>query len=212
MMQVDWQQFAPEVAALAEQPLTELDTYTRYYMADVDGLEGNDQYLYVHKNGVGIAGLSPYNYLIKSHFLSNKSELYNIPPSRIDGNREMEEIKEIRIDYKASGTDFSDVRTSGKMNKKNRNQGQNLGRHGPVLCKILLNGEELDFQTQVYCRLLESNWRLAQNPMLLVQQPSTEGFLAVIQIKPADLANVLPKFLTPQQYCEKRGILETDIL
>lgn len=80
-----------------------------------------------------------------------------------------------------------------------------------VLCEISSDGGELRYpvKAHMFGRLLELNPRLDKEPELLVQQPLTTGYLAVILPAKEDTAIQLKEFVGPEEYASAQTTTTT---
>jgi len=128
--------------------------YHQYFITDVTGRKGEDQYLNQHTNGLCIVGIAPTHPIVTKEL----------------------QIKEIHFSY------FGDP-LKNKVIGKYKKGGTFLSRDLPF-CDVTLEDDSVyKLYSCVSGSLLELNESIKKDPQLLVTKASTEGFLAIITPK-----------------------------
>ncbi|XP_067862363.1 protein Abitram [Heptranchias perlo] len=131
--------------------------FTRWYKTDVKGKPCEDHCILQHSNRICVITLAESHPVLQSG----------------------KKIKNISYQISANCS-----RLQNKVSGKSKRGGQFLTELAP-LCRITCtDGEEYTIYSCIRGRLLEVNENILQEPSLLQEKPSTEGYIAV----------VLPKF------------------
>ncbi|KAJ7991782.1 hypothetical protein DPEC_G00287440 [Dallia pectoralis] len=147
--------------------------YTRWYKTDIKGRNGEDQCVLQHSNRICVITLA------ESH------------PILQNGNT----IKSINYQISAGCS-----RLENKVSGKSKRGGQFLTELAP-LCRITCTDEvEYTIYSCIRGRLLEVNESILERPELLLQQPLTEGYIAVILPKIEECKTVTSGLLSREDY------------
>ncbi|XP_056335887.1 protein Abitram [Danio aesculapii] len=149
--------------------------FTRWYRTDLKGKSCEDHCILQHSNRICVITLA------ESHpIFQNGRKIKNINYQISDGCS--------RLKNKVSG--------------KSKRGGQFLTEFAP-LCRITCTDEqEFTIFSCIRGRLLEVNEVILNKPDLLMEKPSTEGYIAVILPKFEESKSVTEGLLTREQYEE----------
>ncbi|XP_017548282.1 protein Abitram [Pygocentrus nattereri] len=149
--------------------------YTRWYKTDMKGKPCEDHCILQHSNRICVITLA------ESHpILQNGRKIKSINYRISDGCS--------RLNNKVSG--------------KSKRGGQFLTEFAP-LCRITCTDNiEYTIFSCIRGRLLEVNEDILKQPDLLLEKPSTEGYIAVILPKLEESKSITNGLLTRQQYEE----------
>ncbi|ROK35836.1 Protein Simiate [Anabarilius grahami] len=149
--------------------------FTRWYRTDLKGKVCEDHCILQHSNRICVITLA------ESHpILQNGRKIKNINYQISDGCS--------RLNNKVSG--------------KSKRGGQFLTEFSP-LCRITCTDEqEYTIFSCIRGRLLEVNEAILNKPDLLLEKPSTEGYVAVILPKFEESKSITEGLLTREQYEE----------
>ncbi|XP_053570559.1 protein Abitram [Bombina bombina] len=149
--------------------------FTRWYKADVNGKPHEDHCVLQHSNRVCVITLAECHPALQNG-KSIKSISY-----RISANCS-------RLENKVSG--------------KSKRGAQFLTELAP-LCRISCSdGEEYTVYSCIRGRLLEVNENILENPELLKEKPSTEGYIAVVLPKFQESKTITDGLLSQKEYEE----------
>ncbi|KAG9355427.1 hypothetical protein JZ751_000265 [Albula glossodonta] len=149
--------------------------FTRWYKTDLKGKPCEDHCILQHSNRICVITLA------ESHPI-------------------LQEDKKIqRISYQISA---GCSRLQNKVSGKSKRGGQFLTELAP-LCRITsTDGEEYTIFSCIRGRLLEVNEDILTRPNLLLEKPSTEGYIAVILPKFEESKSITEGLLTRAEYEE----------
>ncbi|XP_062870259.1 protein Abitram [Trichomycterus rosablanca] len=149
--------------------------YTRWYKTDMKGRACEDHCILQHSNRICIITLADTHPILqKGHKIKN-------------------------IDYRISD---SCSRLNNKVSGKSKRGGQFLTEFAP-LCRITCTDDsEYTIFSCIRGRLLEVNEDILKRPDLLLEKPSTEGYIAVILPKLEESKTITNDLLTSKQYEE----------
>ncbi|GAQ92067.1 hypothetical protein KFL_009160030 [Klebsormidium nitens] len=169
---------AEDVKNLPERPVPAVQrNFTQYFALDVNGIQGHDQYIYRHPNGLCIVGLAP------SH------------PALQPGRN----IQRVDFNLKKDGKGHEDMK--GKL--KRNAQPLQANSH---LCKVVMDdGMVFNVRYGLQGVLLEKNSRLAEDSKLLQDKAATEGFLAILMPRPEAWVQTEKNLLSLEQYLLQKG-------
>eukprot|EP00002_Diphylleia_rotans_P020647 TRINITY_DN4000_c0_g1_i2.p1 TRINITY_DN4000_c0_g1~~TRINITY_DN4000_c0_g1_i2.p1 ORF type:complete len:180 (+),score=36.76 TRINITY_DN4000_c0_g1_i2:61-600(+) len=168
---------------MATFPKFEERSFTRYYIANVDGIEGHDQYSHRSINFILITGVANCHPLLHA-----------------DANGIQREVT--RIEYLVEAGDPDEESTWAKKKGTYRQVNPKT-----PLCKVYCtNGDEFIFYCGGTGYLIEFNERVLQDPTLLIRKPATEGFLALVLPKRGDEDASITGLMTEEAYCALRGV------
>ncbi|KAL4629873.1 protein Simiate isoform X1 [Arapaima gigas] len=164
--------------------------FTRWYKTDLKGKPCEDHCILQHSNRICVITLA------ETHPLLQKGKA----------------IKS--ISYQISSTCS---RLQNKVSGKSKRGGQFLTEFAP-LCRITSTDREeyTIFRQVIFCvrgRLLEVNTDILTRPNLLLEKPSTEGYIAVILPKFEESKSITEGLLSRAKYEEvvsKRAALKVD--
>ncbi|XP_006635895.1 protein Abitram [Lepisosteus oculatus] len=149
--------------------------FTRWYKTDLKNKPCEDHCILQHSNRICVVTLA------ESH------------PILQHGKK----IKSINYQISANCS-----RLQNKVSGKSKRGGQFLTELAP-LCRITCtDGEEYTIFSCIRGRLLEVNEDILTNPNLLLEKPSTEGYIAVVLPKFEESKIVTQGLLTPTEYEE----------
>lgn len=159
--------------------------YTRWYRADMKGKPCEDHCILQHSNRICVVTLAETHPILQSG-RTIKSINYQIS----DGCS--------RLNNKVSG--------------KSKRGGQFLTDFAP-LCRITCTDEtEYTIYSCIRGRLLEVNENILKTPTLLLERPSTEGYIAVILPKFEESKSITENLLSREEFesvVSKRNVAES---
>ncbi|KAK2921160.1 protein Abitram [Channa argus] len=159
--------------------------YTRWYRADMKGKECEDHCILQHSNRLCVVTLAETHPILQS--------------GRTIKN----------INYQISN---GCSRLSNKVSGKSKRGGQFLTELAP-LCRITCTDDsEYTIYSCIRGRLLEVNENILETPTLLLEKPSTEGYIAVILPKFEESKSITENLLSREEFecvVSKRSITET---
>ncbi|XP_032868109.1 protein Abitram [Amblyraja radiata] len=157
--------------------------FTRWYKTDVKGNLCEDHCILQHSNRICVITVAESHPVLQS---TNK-------------------IKSISYQISANCS-----RLQNKVSGKSKRGGQFLTELSP-LCRIMCeNGEEYTIYSCIRGRLLEVNENILQNPSLLQEKPSTEGYIAIVLPKFEESKSITQDLINQEMY--EDIILKRDIL
>ncbi|XP_017279394.1 protein Abitram [Kryptolebias marmoratus] len=160
----------------AEAPSVIDRYFTRWYRADMKGKPCEDHCILQHSNRICVVTLAETHPILQ------------------DGRT----IKS--INYQISN---GCSRLNNKVSGKSKRGGQFLTDFAP-LCRITCSDEtEYTIYSCIRGRLLEVNENILETPDLLLEKPSTEGYIAVILPKFEESKSITENLLTQEEF-EKR--------
>ncbi|XP_063306640.1 protein Abitram [Pelobates fuscus] len=149
--------------------------FTRWYKPDVKGKLSEDHCILQHSNRICVITLAECHPLLQTGKTIQNIN-YQISPNCS------------RLQNKVSG--------------KSKRGAQFLTEFAP-LCRILCSdGEEYTIYSCIRGRLLEVNERILENPELLQEKPSTEGYIAVVLPKFEESKTITDGLLSQKEYEE----------
>ncbi|XP_007895759.1 protein Abitram [Callorhinchus milii] len=149
--------------------------FTRWYKTDVKGKPCEDHCVLQHSNRLCVITLAESHPLLQS------------------GRK----IQSINYQISANCS-----RLQNKVTGKSKRGGQFLTELAP-LCRIkCTDGEEYTIYSCIRGRLLEVNENILQEPSLLQEKPSTEGYIAVVLPKFEESKSITQALITREQYQE----------
>ncbi|XP_043920518.1 protein Abitram isoform X2 [Protopterus annectens] len=149
--------------------------FTRWYKTDLKGKPGEDHCVLQHSNRICVITLA------ESHPL-------------------LQEGRKIQsINYQISA---NCSRRQNKVSGKSKRGGQFLTDLAPLCRVTCTDGEEYTVFSCIRGRLLEVNEEILQNPALLQEKPSTEGYIAVVLPKFEESKSVTQGLLSQKEYEE----------
>ncbi|XP_053189845.1 protein Abitram [Scomber japonicus] len=159
--------------------------YTRWYRADMKGNPCEDHCILQHSNRLCVITLA------ETHpVLQNGRTIKN-------------------INYQISN---ACSRLNNKVSGKSKRGGQFLTDFAP-LCRITCTDEtEYTVYSCIRGRLLEVNESILERPALLLEKPSTEGYIAVILPKFEESKSITENLLTREQFesvVSKRSVAQS---
>ncbi|CAJ1083985.1 protein Abitram [Xyrichtys novacula] len=147
--------------------------YTRWYRADMKGKPCEDHCILQHSNRICVVTLAHTHPILQ------------------DGRT----IKS--INYQISN---GCSRLKNKVSGKSKRGGQFLTDYAP-LCRITCTDEtEYTIYSCIRGRLLEVNESILETPSLLLEKPSTEGYIAVILPKFEESKSITENLLSRDQF------------
>ncbi|CAK6949547.1 protein Abitram [Scomber scombrus] len=159
--------------------------YTRWYRADMKGKPCEDHCILQHSNRLCVITLA------ETHPVLQKGRT----------------IK--NINYQISN---ACSRLNNKVSGKSKRGGQFLTDFAP-LCRITCTDEtEYTIYSCIRGRLLEVNESILERPALLLEKPSTEGYIAVILPKFEESKSITENLLTREQFesvVSKRSVAQS---
>ncbi|XP_062986278.1 protein Abitram [Elgaria multicarinata webbii] len=164
----------PEVpAAMTTVPGVTERYFTRWYKPDVKGNQYEDHCILQHSNRICVITIAD------AHPLLQKKKTIQSISYQISANCS-------RLQNKVSG--------------KSKRGAQFLTELAP-LCRILCSdGEEYTIYSCIRGRLIEVNEKILDNPSLLQEKPSTEGYIAVVLPKFEESKRITKGLLTRKEY------------
>ncbi|KAM6454326.1 protein Abitram [Liasis olivaceus] len=149
--------------------------FTRWYKPDVKGNNCEDHCILQHSNRICVITIAD------AHPLLQKGK----------------PIKSISYQISANCS-----RLQNKVSGKSKRGAQFLTELAP-LCRILCSdGEEYTIYSCIRGKLIEVNENILDNPSLLQEKPSTEGYIAVVLPKFEESKKVTQGLLTREEYEE----------
>ncbi|XP_003968922.1 protein Abitram [Takifugu rubripes] len=147
--------------------------YTRWYRADMKGKPCEDHCILQHSNRICVVTLA------ESHpILQNGRQIKS-------------------INYQISN---GCSRLNNKVSGKSKRGGQFLTDFAP-LCRITCTDEnEYTIYSCIRGRLLEVNEAILETPSLLLQKPSTDGYIAVILPKFEESKSITENLLSREEF------------
>lgn len=147
--------------------------YTRWYRADVKGKPCEDHCILQHSNRLCVITLADTHPILQNG----------------------RTIKS--INYQISN---ACSRLNNKVSGKSKRGGQFLTDFAP-LCRITCTDEtEYTIYSCIRGRLLEVNESILENPALLLEKPSTEGYIAVILPKFEESKSITENLLSKEDF------------
>ncbi|KAM4630881.1 protein Abitram [Polymixia lowei] len=147
--------------------------YTRWYRADIKGKSCEDHCILQHSNRICVITLAETHPILQNG----------------------RTIK--TINYQISN---GCSRLNNKVSGKSKRGGQFLTDFAP-LCRITCTDEtEYTIYSCIRGRLLEVNEAILERPTLLLEKPSTEGYIAVILPKFEESKSITENLLTREQF------------
>ncbi|XP_071382645.1 protein Abitram [Centroberyx affinis] len=147
--------------------------YTRWYRADMKGKAGEDHCILQHSNRICVITLAETHPILQ-HGRTVKSINYQI----------------------SNGCS----RLNNKVSGKSKRGGQFLTDFAP-LCRITCTDEtEYTIYSCIRGRLLEVNEDILERPALLLEKPSTEGYIAVILPKFEESKSITENLLSREEF------------
>mmetsp|Transcript_13769 Transcript_13769/g.50135 ORF Transcript_13769/g.50135 Transcript_13769/m.50135 type:complete len:170 (-) Transcript_13769:687-1196(-) len=151
----------------------------KLYALDVNGTNGNDQYVHVHPNGLGVVGVAP------SHALFSEGGISAVSfsaPGKADN---------LKRALKATGK---------------RKKGANNLHADSFLCIITANSGTM-YQLKVCCegKLIEVNERLVSEPCLITMDAEWRGYVAIIQLSGESRQDYARGLLSNAEYQALKG-------
>ncbi|KAK3246653.1 hypothetical protein CYMTET_43819 [Cymbomonas tetramitiformis] len=157
----------------------ELD-YTQHFAIDLPGEPKCDQVLHRHPNGLSVVCLAASHPLLQA---------------KLDGS------SELKVDFNVGRKNRLDTQVSGK---KKRNA--SVLEKDSVLCEVTAPGDKkYAIRCCVRGKLLEVNERLVQEPHLLLQQPWSDGFVAVMMPESRQDKEMQENLISMDAYKKLRG-------
>lgn len=165
----------------------------RFYLTSEDAEAGKataqdpsssfrDTYVYLHLNGLCILGLAATHAGVASALRA---------PAR---------SVSVTFDDKYSTDRCFQFEGGKKARRKNRVQPDTK------VCSLTVADETYSIRSGVNGQLLEINNRLAEDPMLLIEKPASEGWLAVIQLaSKRQIDEIKEETLSLGEYMERRA-------
>lgn len=145
--------------------------YEARYATNVNNKSNQDYSVLIHSNNLCIMSLAP------SHILMGKI---------ID-----------KIDFQVSE---STDRLNNIMTGKGK-RGAQIVQAGSTLCKVhCSDGEEYKILSAIPGKLVEMNYKLAENPNIMLTQPDDLGFIAIILPQKQRFEKIRDGLLTKEQY------------
>ena len=180
-----------ETTALVEGPRRTLVEryYTQLFAVDAGGERGQDMYIHLHSNRVIVLGVAPSHPLLRS----------DSPIVRIAwGSGTISKGMHVR-------ESLDNLKVTGK------------GKNGSILMEprsvvatvTTANGAVWSLVAGVRAGIMEINGQLASNPDLLRSKSHTEGFLAILAVKPQRIDELKRALLPREAYerlCALRGL------
>ncbi|NP_001085336.1 protein Abitram isoform X1 [Xenopus laevis] len=149
--------------------------FTRWYKPDIKGKPCEDHCILQHSNRICIITLAECHPLLQNE----------------------KTIKSISYQISANCS-----RLQNKVSGKSKRGAQFLTELAP-LCRISsTDGEEYTIYSCIRGRLLEVNENILQNPGLLKEKPSTEGYIAVVLPKFEESKTITEGLLSQREYEE----------
>ncbi|KAM9838734.1 protein Abitram isoform 1-T1 [Aulostomus maculatus] len=147
--------------------------YTRWYRADMKGKQSEDHCILQHSNRICVITLAETHTV-----LQNGRAIKNITYQISNGCS--------RLNNKVSG--------------KSKRGGQFLTDFAP-LCRITCTDDtEYTIYSCIRGRLLEVNENILETPSLLLEKPSTEGYIAIILPKFEESKSITENLLTREDF------------
>ncbi|XP_041040590.1 protein Abitram [Carcharodon carcharias] len=147
--------------------------FSRWYKTDVKGKPCEDHCILQHSNRICVITLA------ESHPVLQSGKI----------------IKNISYQISANCS-----RLQNKVSGKSKRGGQFLTELAP-LCRIqCTDGEEYTIYSCIRGRLLEVNENILQEPSLLQEKPSTEGYIAVVLPKFEESKNITQGLINQELY------------
>ncbi|XP_063042038.1 protein Abitram [Engraulis encrasicolus] len=164
-----------EISEQEEAPSVIDRYYTRWYRTDLKGKSCEDHCVLQHSNRICVITLA------ESHpIIQNGSS-----------------IKSISYQISAGCS-----RLNNKVSGKSKRGGQFLTDFAPLCRVTCTDGNEYTIYSCIRGRLVEVNEDIITRPELLLEKPSTEGYIAVILPKFEESRSITEGLLSRQQYDE----------
>ncbi|KAJ6661412.1 hypothetical protein lerEdw1_015041 [Lerista edwardsae] len=158
-------------AAMATVPGVTERYFTRWYKPDVKGKPHEDHCILQHSNRICVVTVADAHPLLKKP------------------------IKSISYQISANCS-----RLQNKVSGKSKRGAQFLTELAP-LCRISCSdGEEFTIYSCIRGRLIEVNENILDNPSLLQEKPSTEGYIAVVLPKFEESKSITKGLLSRKEY------------
>ncbi|KAL2080050.1 hypothetical protein ACEWY4_023843 [Coilia grayii] len=164
-----------EISEQKEAPSVIDRYYTRWYRTDLKGNACEDHCILQHSNRICVITLAETHPILQNG----------------------QSIKSINYQISAGCS-----RLNNKVSGKSKRGGQFLTEYAP-LCRITCtDGKEYTIFSCIRGRLVEVNEDILTRPELLLEKPSTEGYIAVILPKFEESKSVTEGLLNREQYEE----------
>ncbi|XP_063686908.1 protein Abitram-like [Bolinopsis microptera] len=149
--------------------------YSKKYYVDAGKVEGNDQIVAQHHNGLCVVMIPP------THPICSKTVQ--------------------SVDYKISDTcDRSDIVLSGK-----KKRGASFMNPQSKMCTVVCtDGSSYVLLCGVRGKLLEVNEALKTSPQLLSERCDSDGYIAIIQPKKEEEKNALRELLSEEDFVKHK--------
>jgi len=134
--------------------------YEIYFVKDHGGVHRNDYYLYLHKNGLAVIGLSPYHYIFE------------------------QPVTDLSVSFVCNGIDCSSL-LNLQLKRIKKLKTKIKSTHG--VCTLEWSGPnsermQLKVPALVSGGLIELNNNLIEHPQLLFENPSKDGYIAIMKL------------------------------